>query len=234
MNVLHNCVTCPSSILDAAAAEIDVLRVIFASEGRCHQAYNMHARDAAIGGKLTHFPGRYDVGRQFHDKLANNVTQLVQLFQARNVTGDVARILKILLASKNLCHCVRFRPVRRPQVNGEHDTATPGIIVEDRLDRRVGENTPVPIEFITYPDGWEAWRQSPGGHNVPDRQFCITTIEITLGRFGDAAVRCSDEPDRSAPQAYVRAAWLNSSRRDRSQAELPSREMPKGSARRNR
>src|SRR5271156_559138 len=154
----------------------------------------MHARDTSVRCQLANFRRFCDVGRQFSHKLVDDVTQLMQLLLARNVTGGAARILKILLTGEDLAERVRFRSVGRPHMDGEHETATPRVIVEDRFDRRVGENTPVPIELITYLNGWESRRQGPRSHYVPDRQFHVPAVEIA--HLGGLDVRGSDRETR--------------------------------------
>ena len=86
---------------DAARAEIDVLGMVLAGEPRRHQSHDVHACDAAVGGKFLRLGRACDLRRQSRCKLADDVTQLVQLLLTPDVTGCPARILEILVARQD-------------------------------------------------------------------------------------------------------------------------------------
>src|SRR5215470_9384832 len=79
--------------------------------------------------------------------------------RCRDMTRDAARILNVLVAMEHLPDALRLRPHRIPHVHGEDEGAMTRVVVEDRLGRRVGENSAVPIELAIDAYGRKGRRQ---------------------------------------------------------------------------
>src|SRR5262245_2518201 len=103
--------------------------------------------------------GRLRTSSGIIDQLRHHVAQLVDLPLSRDMTRDTARILNVLLAVEHLPDALRLRPHRIPHVHGEDEGAMTRVVVEDRLGRRVGENSAVPIELAIDAYGRKGRRQ---------------------------------------------------------------------------
>ena len=81
------------------------------------------------------------------DQLADDVAQSMGLQLARDVRGDPARVLDVLLPVQDLPYRLRLRPHRIPHVHGKDQRVAARMLVEDHLRRRVGKYAAVPVEL---------------------------------------------------------------------------------------
>ena len=58
-------------------------------------------------------------------------------------------------------------PIGFHMMHGEDQRIAPRIVVEDRLGRRIGENSAVPIELAVDANGRKGRRQRARRHDVP-------------------------------------------------------------------
>src|SRR4051812_2521577 len=77
-----------------------------------------------------------------------------------------AGVLHVLLPGHDLADRARLRPGRVPDVHDEHQRVAARVIVEYRLDRRVGEDAAIPIELAVDADRGEGGRQGARRHDV--------------------------------------------------------------------
>src|SRR5690349_3157479 len=96
----------------------------------------------------------------------------------RDMGGNAARILNVLLAIEDLPDRLGLRPDRVPHVNGEDERAAARIIIEDNLGRRVRQDSAVPIEFTVDADSRKGRRQSAGCQDMLYPNFHVATVKI--------------------------------------------------------
>src|SRR6516164_9742067 len=65
-----------------------------------------------------------------------------------------------------------------PQLNTEDERTAAGFIVEDRLDRRIGKDAAIPVEFAIGVDRRKRRRQRSGRHDLLDNYSGPTTVKI--------------------------------------------------------
>src|SRR6516165_11957379 len=65
-----------------------------------------------------------------------------------------------------------------PQLNTEDERTAAGIIVEDRLDRRIGKDAAIPVEFAIGVDRRKRRRQRSGRHDLLDSYSGPTAVKI--------------------------------------------------------
>ena len=82
--------------------EIDVLGVALIVEAGGEQPHHMHARLAAIAGKLLYQRIPLHLIGDIFEKLGNDMAKLVRLALAQDVARNPARILDVLCAIQNL------------------------------------------------------------------------------------------------------------------------------------
>src|SRR5262245_35004324 len=104
-----------------------------------------------------------DVGQR--DPNALNLLELI------GVGPRPAGILNLLLSRQDVIEIARQLAARAPQVDLEYERVQAGIALHHPLQRRVRDETAVPIEFAIHLDGGTAGRQRPARHDVlgPDR-----------------------------------------------------------------
>src|SRR6266480_1996168 len=97
-------ITAIPALHDAGWAEIDVLGVVLAIELRRQQPHDMHPRRAAVAGQFTYRLAVAFGLRQSGGELADDMAQTMRLLLARDMAGDPAGILHILVAVENFRH----------------------------------------------------------------------------------------------------------------------------------
>ena len=123
------------ALADAGSTEIDVLGEVLVVESRRQQPHNMHARDTAVILELFRCFTRAHVLGQQPGKLSDNEAQLMRLFQMRDLSGDAARILYVLLAMEHLPDRFRLRATLVPDVDRENERCVTRVILEDHFGR---------------------------------------------------------------------------------------------------
>jgi hypothetical protein len=98
----------------------------------------MHAGRAAVAGEFAHGIELALLLGQARDELVDDVAQPVRLLLARDVAGDAAGILHVLVAVEHVLHRGRLVAGRIPQVHGEDQRVAARVVVEHGLRRRVG------------------------------------------------------------------------------------------------
>src|SRR6516225_8811758 len=88
--------------MDASAGKIDVAQMIFVIETWRFKSHNVHERTAAKAGHFLNLRCFTLRIRHQANKFAHDMTKLMDMFLARNVTVSAAGILDILLTIKNL------------------------------------------------------------------------------------------------------------------------------------
>src|SRR5262245_66337550 len=91
------------------------------------------------------------LGYQFGE-LRHYVAQPVHLALARDMAGNAAGILDVLVPVEHLPDRLGLRSHRIPHVHGEDQRVAAWIVLEDRLGRRIGENATVPVEIAVDAD----------------------------------------------------------------------------------
>jgi hypothetical protein len=100
--------------------------------------------------------------------------------------------LNIVLAVENLPDGVRLGSVWIPHVDSEHQRVAAWVVVEYRLDRRVGDNSSVPIKFAVDAHRRKGRRQRARCHYMADR-------ELRIAHFtGLDVCRANREPCRAS------------------------------------
>src|SRR5262245_22812017 len=112
----------------------------------------MHGRATPPGCELFHLGVPLLFSGKISGELADYMAQTVDLFLARDMTVRTACVLDILLASHYLPQGLGLGAHRLPDIDPEDDRIAPGLVVEHRLDRRVGVNASVPISLTTDTD----------------------------------------------------------------------------------
>src|SRR5262245_22911569 len=133
----------------------------------------MHAGRASVGGELPDriaIPFRF--GNEF-DQLPDDMAQTMDLELTRDMAGNSARILNVLLPMKNLPDRLGLWSGRVPHMNCEDERAAARIVIEDHLGRRVRQDSAVPIELTVNADSRKGWRQRAGCQDMLDPNFHV-------------------------------------------------------------
>ena len=118
----------------------------------------MHARKASVGRHGAHGLASANIVWQQLGQLANDVAQAVDLRLARNVSGDAAGVLDVLLPVQHLPDGLWLAANGVPQVHGEDQRVDARVLVEDDLRRRVGKDAAVPVQLAVDAHGRERRR----------------------------------------------------------------------------
>jgi hypothetical protein len=130
-------------------------------------------------------------------KLADHVTQAMELLLASDMAHNAARILNVFVSMQHVPNRFRLGSRGVPHIDHEDKRVAPGIIIENRFGRGVRQNTAVPIILAINADGRKSWRQGGGRHDVFHSKGHLASVEIV--HVAGAYVRRTDrEPRRTA------------------------------------
>src|SRR5690242_4091055 len=104
--------------------------------------------------------------------------QPMYLSLSRDMSGNAARILNILMAVEHFPYCLWLWPGWVPHVHREYKRVASGIIVEDYFARSVRENPAIPIELAIDADCRKRRRQRARCHDVSHRNRRLKAVEI--------------------------------------------------------
>src|SRR5438876_1450396 len=89
-------------------SEVDVLGVVLAVEPGSHEPHDVHGGAAPPGRELAHFVGASRAFRHVLGKLADDVTQMMDLLLAGDVALGATCVLNVLVPSHHLPERLRF------------------------------------------------------------------------------------------------------------------------------
>src|SRR5262245_1712046 len=142
--------------------------VVLRAINQVHDLVDLAIRDSpkklAVLG-LEHF--RWDLVEDVGQRDPNTLN----LLELIGVGPRPARILNLLLPRQDVVEIARQLAARAPQVDLEYERVQAGIALHHPLQRRVRDETAVPIELAIHLDGGTARRQRSARHDVfgPDR-----------------------------------------------------------------
>jgi hypothetical protein len=102
----------------------------------------------------------------------------VSLLQLRNLAGDTARVLNILLAVEDFPNRAGLRSLGIPNVYRENQRRPTWIVFKDHFSRRVRHDPAVPIKLPVDAYRRERGRKRAGREDVVDRDWLIAAVEI--------------------------------------------------------
>ena len=102
----------------------------------------------------------------------------MDLFLALDVAVGTAGKLDVLLPPHHLPDRLGLRPTLMPHVDREDERITPRVVVEHRLDRRVGVQAAIPVRHAVDAHRRERRRQRARGHDMLDAEGLFTAVEV--------------------------------------------------------
>ena len=136
------------------------------------------------------------------------MAQALQLPKLVGVLARAAGIDNLFLPRSHISEVSRKPPAGAPKIHLERECVLARTEFERPLQRRVGNEAPVPVKFAVDFDSWKARRQRAAGKNVARVDRLRRCIEIL--KVAGAHIHCAGRIPRAAP---VQALEVNQLRK---------------------
>jgi hypothetical protein len=152
----------------------------------------MHISAAAPGRELAHLGRHRRFIGQVQGQLADHMAQPVQLALLLDIAG-AAGVLDLLVLVEHVQHAFGLAAVGIPDLDRKDHRTAARLVVQHRLDRRIGIDAAIPVRLAVDAHRRKRRRQRARRHHVRGHQRLLAAVEIAH-RAGARVDRADREP----------------------------------------